>query len=105
MKVQKAACGASYTGGKTKKTKVATGGYMQVQKTGYSTGGMAEKKVSRKADPKDKEMVEAAKGGMMKKKKSAYAKGGTPMKVCASCPTPKECSAAGRCKKSGAKLK
>lgn len=106
MKMQKANCGASVkaSGGK-KPVKAAMGGYMKVEKTGYSTGGMAEKQVSRKSDTKDKEMVEASKGGAMKKKPAGYAKGGTPMATCAGCPTPKACSSAGRCKKSGNKLK
>jgi hypothetical protein len=47
MKVEKAACGASYKGGKVK---AAAGGMMQmVKKTGYSTGGMAEKAYAKKA--------------------------------------------------------
>lgn len=62
MKVQKANCGAS--------VKAAAGGYMKIEKTGYSTGGMAQKKAATKTDAKDGEKVMASKGGMMKKAKS-----------------------------------
>lgn len=89
MKVQKAACGASYQGGKA--VKAFEGGMMQmVKKTGYSTGGMADKAYGKKAAGKaDKaaKPVEAAKGGAVKKT----------MKVCSGCPTPGKCKAAGKC--------
>lgn len=97
MKVQKANCGAS--------VKAAQGGLMSVKKTGYSTGGMAEKKVTRKTDMKDKEQVEASKGKYVKKKVTKMKDGGTAMRTCAGCPTPDQCAAIGRCKKSGNKLK
>ena len=85
MKVQKAACGASYKGGKA--VKAAAGGMMQmVKKTGYSTGGMAEK-TAEKADKREKP-VEAAKGGAMKKKT---------IKICSGCSSPAKCKAAGKC--------
>jgi hypothetical protein len=95
MKVEKAACGASYKGGKVK---AAAGGMMQmVKKTGYSTGGMAEKAYAKKAEAtgakvqkatKDDKPVEAAKGGAMKKKT---------IKICSGCPSPGKCKAAGKC--------
>lgn len=62
MKVQKANCGAS--------VKAAAGGYMKIEKTGYSTGGMAQKGAKTKVDAKDGEKVAASKGGMVKKAKA-----------------------------------
>ena len=96
MKVQKANCGAS--------VKAAQGGYMKVEKTGYSTGGMAQKKQEDAKRAKG-EKVEASKGGYAKKKKvvKAYG-GGMPMRTCSSCPSPKKCTSNGRCAKTGKKL-
>jgi hypothetical protein len=88
-----------------KKTKMAGGGYMQVKKTGYSTGGMAEKQVSRAKGPEADEKgpkkpseapVKAAKGGMAKSKIKAKKPG---FKPCAGCPSPAKCKAAGKCLK------
>ena len=72
MKVQKAKCGAS--------VKAAMGGYMKVEKTGYSTGGMAQKGAKAKIDPKDGEKVMAAKGGMMSVKTPKAPKAGASVK-------------------------
>ena len=95
MKIEKAACGASYKGGKA--VKAFDGGMMQsVKKTGYSTGGMADKAYAKKAAAtgpkvqkanKREEPVEAAKGGAMKKT----------IKICSGCSSPAKCKAAGKC--------
>jgi hypothetical protein len=85
------------------KTKLSAGGYMQIKKTGYSSGGMAEKQVSRAKDergpgkasgkPSDAP-VKAAKGGVAKSKIKAKKPG---FKPCSGCPTPGKCKAAGKC--------
>lgn len=65
MKVKKANCGAS--------VKAANGGYMKIQKTGYSAGGAVSSKS--KSDQADQSKyakraagVKASKGGAVKKK-------------------------------------
>jgi hypothetical protein len=82
------------------KTKMSAGGYMQIKKHGYSSGGMAEKQVSRmKGDEKgptkaSEAPVKAAKGGVAKSKIKAKKPG---FKPCSGCPTPGKCKAAGKC--------
>ena len=87
-----------------KKTNMGGGGYMSIKKTGYSSGGMAEKQVARAKDDKgsskgpkkaNEKPVEAAKGGMAKKAKKAS------FKPCSGCPSPSKCKAAGKCMAKG----
>ena len=88
------------------KTKMSKGGYMSIKKTGYSSGGMAEKQVSRMKDNGDEKgpkkgaekPVAAAKGGRAKSKIKAKKPG---FKPCAGCPSPAKCKAAGKCLKKG----